>query len=330
MSPIGIKQNVYDSIKDATDDYRPLGIGGKKNINDSELVAIEKEMASDGKIDTGEKSVLDALKSGTSFSVKSITGKETTSISPKSFDFPTKSKVSNVRVGDVTFISNLKSLTNTIPDTVPAQTKGNQTNIRNEKTFANRSEASKAYDEAVTKLTNPNNWYDTASIPMTGSVFDENNMMMNASENGTFKLIDSSGKPVTRAPKVGDYLKINIPGPTGDDWVKIEAIDKKGDSKTPTESTSITVRPSAPPGSPAGTPVKHFYSGAATNTLVVERKGNTVTAGVYGRNEVPNTGSGIGKPTKALNYSVAQGAMNGASNPQWDNLTKGLLGLEKD
>lgn len=343
MSAIGVNQNVYNAIKTATDDFRPMGIGGLKNINDGELKDIEKAMGADGTADTGERAVLDALKSGASFSIKSNTSSETMSIAPSNFAFPTKSKVSDAKVGNAGFVSNKDTLLN-VPDSVPKQNAGGVTNINNSKSYPNQSSASKAYDTAVSRLSDPNSWVKTASVATPtksdGGFIDESMKTgkeamegrQDSLQNGAFALTDASGKPVSpaRPPKVGDYLKIDIPGPGPDggkgyDWVRVESIKSEGNATTPKQSTAITVRPSAAPGSPAGTPPAHFYGSSTTNTFVVERNGTNVTAGVYGRNEVPNTDSGNSTVDIARNYGVAKGAMNGASNPQWVNLTNGLL-----
>ncbi len=134
---------------------------------------------------------------------------------------------------------------------------------------------------------------------------------------------------MSRNAQVGDHFKINIPGPgtnTGEgyDWVTIEAIEDDTNAEAETESVLVRVRPAENPTNEKKD-VAHFFTDDASSSFTVHRQGNKVTAGVHGRNEVPNTGA-ESLLDKARNAAVAVGAIIGLSTPQWKSLSKGLLG----
>ena len=57
---------------------------------------------------------------------------------------------------------------------------------------------------------------------------------------------------------------------------------------------------------------------------MVKREHTTVTAGVYGRNEKPNTKAET-ITDKARNTAVATGAITGFAKLQWKSLVNGLV-----
>jgi hypothetical protein len=143
-----------------------------------------------------------------------------------------------------------------------------------------------------------------------------------------FFLTNQSGEELARTAQVGDFIRIDLPAAPGNkegdgyDWVYIEAIEDKSDSQGAIESIAMRVRPSAKPTS--GENVAHFFKDNATSSFVVERNGRTLSAGEFGRNEVPNT-----EPDsfmdKVRNVLVGTTAIAGASNIQWKSLVKGLI-----
>ena len=85
----------------------------------------------------------------------------------------------------------------------------------------------------------------------------------------------------------------------------------------------MCVRPVASPLDPEkGT--AHFFQSDATSTFRVFRRGRTVTAGVYGRNEIPNVKS-PDLLDKVRNVTIAIGSFAGASRIQWESLVHGIL-----
>ncbi len=194
---------------------------------------------------------------------------------------------------------------------IPKQHEGNEVNIEHSVQCPNHDVAKSLFLDSAQRLLNVNQWHKLTK-PMIS----------------VFQLTDSTGHTIFREAHEGDYFRINIPGPgtsagNGYDWVRVESIDyeKTGD---PTESISIRVRPVANPmDRRSGT--AHFFTDEATSTFKVFRNGLTVAAGIYGRNEVPNTKSGT-TLDKMRNAAVATGAIVGAANIQWQSLSRGLLG----
>jgi hypothetical protein len=146
--------------------------------------------------------------------------------------------------------------------------------------------------------------------------------------SATFQLTDKQGKELSRQAQPGDLFKIDIPGPgpvagKGYDWVQVEKLIDKRNASPEEESLAIRVRPSPSPLTESSD-TAHFFDESATSSFIVHRKNNTVTAGVHGRNEVPNTD--VEKKRDIIrNAAVGAGAMTLFSGPQWEGLVKGLL-----
>lgn len=144
-----------------------------------------------------------------------------------------------------------------------------------------------------------------------------------------FTLCDVHGHAVHRSARIGDFIRISIPGPghagenDGDDWVRIEALAYDDFPDEDRERVALQVRPAASPLAPAVIP-QHFFSAEATSTFSVERKGAELISGYWGRNEVPNT-AGDGILDTVRNVAVAVGGLLGLSDVQWKVLVRGLL-----
>ncbi|MEQ7801827.1 hypothetical protein ABDJ41_18675 [Pedobacter sp. ASV1-7] len=107
----------------------------------------------------------------------------------------------------------------------------------------------------------------------------------------------------------------------GYDWVTIEEI--KLQVLDDAEVLSMTARPSANPTT-SSEDTAHFLTDQATSTFQVKRIGRVIYAEEHGRNELPNTDTGI--PLDNIrNTFVGWGAKIGFSYPQWKALVKGLL-----
>ena len=88
---------------------------------------------------------------------------------------------------------------------------------------------------------------------------------------------------------------------------------------------AIRVRPTPSPVNEKQD-VAHFYTDEATSNFIVRRDGTKVTAGVYGRNEKPNTKAG--KMTdKIRNAVIGTAAVKGIAKIQWQKLVNGLLNI---
>ncbi|MBF2055434.1 MAG: hypothetical protein IGS03_18450 [Candidatus Sericytochromatia bacterium] len=289
-NPINVNRNVYQAIKDATTD----GYFSSPRINNSdERQAIESAIAADGEIDNGERQVLDALRSNTSFTVKAQ-GESPYDVSSGLVSFP--SGFSSSATGNVTgrVAHTADDGIHPIPAHIPEQTVGRQTDYYETRVGGN-------YAAQRATLLDVNNWGKSG--------------MMSAD----FQLVDGQGNEINnRPPRVGDFIQIALPGSSmiGNDYVQIESIIDNDDM------TSITVRPSRDPGS-SSTATDHFFTSDATNTFTLRR--TTSTDGeplsvmqVNGRNEVPNSG--------AKNWAVTTGAdYTPMQTWQWEGMLDHVL-----
>ena len=192
---------------------------------------------------------------------------------------------------------------------VPENEKGMQSDTESEKKFTTEEEAKEFYLVAKSRLLQPNKWHEYAG-----------------KATADFQLTNEKGEPEQKEIREGFHFRIDIPGPgstTGEgyDWVKIEKIKEveNGDEKI----VSIQVRPATNPLNEKKD-VAHFFSEEATSSFMITLKGKKVKAGIYGRNEKPNTGADS-LPDKARNAAIATGAMGGLAKLQWKSLVNGLL-----
>src|SRR3954464_2904198 len=98
-----------------------------------------------------------------------------------------------------------------------------------------------------------------------------------------FQLTDQNGNPVQAKAATGYLMRIDLPGPSGDDWVTIEAIEDKDSPSGNSNYIAMRVRPTQSPVDKSAQ-ITHFYEDSATSTFLVERIGTRITATVYGRN----------------------------------------------
>lgn len=195
-------------------------------------------------------------------------------------------------------------------DSIPANEAGTEVNVEDSVTLQNEDEAKLTYGQVRERLLSINSWRNFA-----GAL------------SADFRLTDEKGNEVERAPQRGDYFKIDIPAPgikTGEgyDWVQVEEIVEE--NKEAEEWCSIRVRPASSPVN-ANPDVAHFYTGEATSNFIVKRRGLTVTAGVYGRNEKPNVEEANSFLDKLRNVFVGTGGVTVFSKLQWKALVDGLL-----
>ena len=190
-------------------------------------------------------------------------------------------------------------------DGIPQNSSGVQTNTESETELGSIDEAKELFAKVRQRLLHVNEWHKIA-----GKL------------SADFQLTDANGEDVHRAAQKGDHFRIDIPGPgpaTGDgyDWVQVENIEDNEDKLV------ILVRPATNPKNER-TDVAHFFSEEATSSFMVRREGNKIIAGVYGRNEKPNTAAATAVD-KARNTAIATGAITGFSKLQWKSLVNGLI-----
>lgn len=205
----------------------------------------------------------------------------------------------------------MKENVNSEKPTVPPQHEGTEKDIDYSVTAADLEAAQKLFEAARERLLDVNHWKELSG-PATAD----------------FTLTDEHGQELKRAVQKGDLFKIDLPAPgskegRGYDWVKVEKIEEHRTPDGQKETFAIRVRPTQNPQTP-GKETAHFFNDKATSSFVIERDARKVTAGVYGRNEIPNTET-ENILDKVRNAIVGSTAILGLSNVQWKSLTKGLL-----
>lgn len=147
-----------------------------------------------------------------------------------------------------------------------------------------------------------------------------------------FQLFDTKAKRINRKPQLGDFVKIEIPGPgnrvgDGADWVKIvEMNEEKFDFD---ERCFMRFRPTNNPmmDSIEKDSVAHFFSQEASSNFLIYRKAHCIYAQIHGRNEVNNT-STEQVSDKIRNVIVGVAGKMGLGKIQWKLLTDGFLNYE--
>jgi hypothetical protein len=189
-------------------------------------------------------------------------------------------------------------------EVIPDHNNGIQTNTESSVEFSSEDEAKEFFTTVKKRLLAINKWHEYAG-----------------SATADFQLTNETGDPVERKPGKNDHIKISIPGPgKGKDWVQIEAIEEDRDCM------GIRVRPATDPTNKRKD-VAHFFDDDATSSFLVKRENRKVTAGVYGRNEKPNTNTET-VIDKIRNAAIATGAISGFSKLQWKSLVNGLVKKE--
>ena len=178
----------------------------------------------------------------------------------------------------------------------------------NENSYPDEQQARQAFEHSRQKLFEVDRWSDLPGINSTFQVFD-------AAGNKS-----GAGKPV-----VGDYIKIILPGPAPENWVKVT------DLREEENMAEFVVHPSPAPASQTDNPavVKHFFSKEASSAFRVERQGNVIKAFEIGRNEVINNQGAEAGDRAVVNTLVAEGGWAGFQALQWDKLTRYLVHLEE-
>ncbi|MCX2574894.1 hypothetical protein [Pedobacter sandarakinus] len=190
---------------------------------------------------------------------------------------------------------------------IPEQFDGGKLDVVEKRVCDTLAAAEMVFTQAADRLLNVNRWGDLANI-------------------SSFQLLNTKGVRVERRAEVGDFIRIDIPGPgtaagMGYDWVRIEAIN--ADDTQLERFVSMTVRPSKHPIE-GNDEIAHFLTEKATSTFIVRIKDNTVFAEEHARNEQPNTNQG-NLLDKGRNLIVGFASKLGLSYPQWQRLVKAFL-----
>jgi hypothetical protein len=194
---------------------------------------------------------------------------------------------------------------------VPPQRKGSGTGAQRNIHANTRHDAILLFSAAKKRLLGINSWEQLCG---EGSA--------------SFHLTDEQGNEIQSVPQVGNLIRIGLRGSENEsgnssEWVRIEAFEDEKDLLKDLEIFGFRVRP-VPSPTGNNTEEAHHYTDQATNTFLVVRSANIVTAAEKGRNEKINL-----KPSsfwnKVRNILIGTASKIGLANPQWDRLVKGLL-----
>jgi len=192
---------------------------------------------------------------------------------------------------------------------VPPQFEGGATSTTHTYLAKSLDDAEELFRIARTRLFAVNSWNATAG------------------GGAEFQLIGEDGEKLYDTAKLGNYIRISIPGVPGLDsgkgfeWVRISHIYEH--RRGIYAFVTIRVNPASPPFARENQ-IAHFFSAGTTSDFSIELRGRKLIAGVYGRNEKPNTGTQT-LGAKIRNLLVGLGAMLGFNKPQWKKLIKGFL-----
>ena len=171
-------------------------------------------------------------------------------------------------------------------------------------TFADEATATEAFARSVDKLLNVNGWSGLSSL------------------TADFSLHDEAGRPKPAGPvKLGDYIRIDLPGPMPENWVRVVDHSAQGNL------VDFTVQPSSDPGKKESLETVHFFTHDARSTFRVERTGTTLTASEIGTDEVINNQQPEAGDRAIINTAIAEGGWLFYQKLQWKLLTDYLVHL---
>tara|TARA_R110002049_G_scaffold151160_1_gene314709 strand:+ start:25795 stop:26406 length:612 start_codon:yes stop_codon:yes gene_type:complete len=193
---------------------------------------------------------------------------------------------------------------------IPKQVKGEFKDIVNMVCEANESAANKNFEVVRKRLLLVDKWH----------TFSED-------IKAEFYLVDKNDNSVSDQFEIGNYIKIDIPGPgnpSGDgfDWTEIVNIQNGADEEI-CPFFSFTIKPCAPPNN-SETSTAHFYTDDTSNTFILRCVANCIYLEVHSRNELENT-KDVPVLDKLRNKAIALGGIVGLGNLNWAAFTKGLL-----
>ncbi len=174
--------------------------------------------------------------------------------------------------------------------------------------FPDEVQAKREFTFARERLFQVNDWSD---IPGIG--------------NADFTIYDPDGSKVdNRMVAVGDFLKIDLPGPVPMYWV--EVIDLKDED----DFAEFAVKPASDPTTTKDPEVvDHFFQEGARSVFRIERKGNQLSGFEIGINEAINNQGEQAGGKAVINTVVSETGWAFFQENQWKNLTDYLVGIAK-
>lgn len=168
--------------------------------------------------------------------------------------------------------------------------------------------AQNAFDTVRRRLLDVNRWYTQVEQPMV-----------------TFEVTDARNVPLDRSIRLGDYIRIDIPGPNtktggGYNWVTVTHMDDRPDDG----ELTFTFRPSPNPILEESNHTNHFFSQYASSTFLLCRENKRLQLSYAGRNEEINLDNS-NLSDFIRNTLVGSAAKIGFSEPHWKKLIVGML-----
>lgn len=200
---------------------------------------------------------------------------------------------------------------------IPEQEMGLKKDFEYSISLSSMADAKALFDIAKHRLLSINKWHTYGGLA-----------------TADFTIVDTQGKSVNRTVIKGDYIKIDIPGPSlkenRHDWVMVADIKHETKEKN-NERLFLLLRPCSAPLhlEAAGNTVDHFFDENASSSFILKRERKKLSIAYYGRNETPNIATG--KTAENIrNLIVSLAAMLGFSDIQWKNLLKGILSVDEN
>lgn len=157
---------------------------------------------------------------------------------------------------------------------------------------------------AVRRLFDVNKWSDIPAIV-----------------TAKFQVYDHNLNPATELQE-GYFIKIQFPGPTPENWVKVMEIYKEENV------AELVLSPSYDPTNSHKEVTEHFFTREAASSFRVTLKGKLLSAYEIGRGEVINKNDQEAGDRAILNTIIAETGWLGFQKHQWQNLTDYLIGLK--
>ncbi len=149
----------------------------------------------------------------------------------------------------------------------------------------------------------------------------------NAESNlSSFALFDENGSAQTeKIAAVGDFVRITLPSPGKDDWVKIVEIYETADEIV------LTIQPSHNPTDEENqSTTSHFFTADSTNNFCLQKQGSKINFYVIGLSEKSNTEDTSGIIETVRNFATANiGHFLGVQKAQWQNFCDNFVEIEK-
>nr|WP_293836005.1 hypothetical protein [uncultured Arsenicibacter sp.] len=174
-----------------------------------------------------------------------------------------------------------------------------QKTFREEQTFANDFQAKLAFQAAAGRLFDVNSW-STISV-LTAD----------------FVLYSSNGKPKpVMLPQSGDYIRIQLPGPVPENWVRIFDVNQSGDH------AEFSAHPCQHPLSDTKAQTDHFFKHSTISTFRIERLGNTLIGSQIGKDEQINNQQPEAGDRQVINTVIAEAGWLFYQSVQWNALCR--------